>query len=634
MTSGWNPQKVATVKRAFGQFTDHVIIKSKERGRYRLSDGLYNAQERLLSGVFDGLGADIHDFKCLKSRQLGLSTISEALAIFWWGMFSGVQAAVILDTASHLKEARMRVKDVITTLPKSFGYPGIVEDSRELMTFENGSAVRWLAAGVRETESSGNLGRGSGLNMVWASEVSSWKNEEGLISLQETLSESFENRLYIWESTARGFNAWRDMWIEAKADDLHQKAIFVGWWAHPLHNVSKDDRRYARYGTPIVTPQEAEIITTVKSDYGHEITQEQLAWLRWKRDPNKDTEDGEKKGGQFRQQEQPSTESECFTVSGSSFFDHVSLNQQTKRLITFEAPKRYRYLFGAEFPETIITPAIQHRETQLRIWNPPVNGVQYIVSADTAFGRNPDNDRSACQVVACYADCLEQVAEFADPLTNTDQFAWVVASLAAWYGLQGQVEVFFEIDGPGEAAWKAYEKIPRMVRSPYLRSMASDRGLLDVFANVRQYMFQRPDAMGGRPSAWQWKTGNRKETIMERLKVVTNNGAMIVKSMETIEEMRKIARDGAAIEAPSHKHDDRVLALAFAVRAWDDSVRDKLMAKGVTKAAHEESLKMTSPARYNIFMQNTISNMFRQKQALQKQEARTARMDAYRRGRR
>lgn len=635
--SGWSPERVVAFKAAFFEFLKFVKINSKERGGgYVLANGVYEAQHRLIDGIFDGLALDVHDFKVLKSRQLGISTISEALFVFLLGMIPGVQAAVVLDTAGHLKSARTRIIGVINGLPKSFGFPKIVQDSREMLLFDTGARVVWLAAGVRETESSGNLGRGEGINLLWASEVSSWKNEEGIESLINTLSETFPQRIFIWESTARGFNAWRDLWTEAKADNLNQKAIFIGWWAHPDHVIKTTDRRFARYGAAEPTAIEQSMMDKVALDYGHHITAEELAWWRYKKDPagDGDGDGGEKKGGQFKAQEQPSVEEDAFTQAGSSFFDHVSLNMQTKRLLTYDAPKRYRYLFGQEFPETIIVPAIQHRETQLRIWSPPAPGVQYIVSADTAYGRNPDNDRSACQVLACYADCLEQVAEYADATTNTDQFAWVVASISAWYGLTGNVETIFEVDGPGESAWKTFDKLPSLMRSPYLRHSAQERGLADVFSNVRQYMFSRPDAIGGRPNALQWKTGNRKEAIMERMKVVANNGSLIIKSMETIEEMRKIARDGAAIEAPSHKHDDRTLALAFAVRAWDDGVRDRMVAKGITKSAYEESLKMTSPARYNLFMQNSINNMFAQKQALQKSAQRQARAAAYNRGRR
>lgn len=625
MSGAWTAEKVAGFKSAFFDFLKHVYIDSKEKGgNYCLADGVYDAQHRFLDGIFDGLAEDIHDFKILKSRQLGISTISEALFVFFLGVIGGVQAAVILDTAGHLKEARMRIKNLINRLPRSLKFPRIVEDSRELLTLSNGTAVRWIAAGVRETESSGGLGRGSGVNVVWASEVSSWKNEEGLVSLQETLSQTFPDRLFIWESTARGYNHWRDMWIEAKQDNLNQKPIFIGWWAHPLQKIDKSDRRFQRYGAAAPTKEEQENIDYVRDHYGHEVTPEQLAWVRWKIDPTGEAaERGEKKGGQFKIQEQPWKEADAFQQAGSSFFDHQSLNDQTNRAVTFNKSQNFKYHFGPEFPHTVIAPAYYWRDVELRVWDEPDPQLTYIVSGDPAFGRNPDNDRSAAQVLACYADCIEQVAEYASPVTNTTQFAWVLASLAAYYK---NVHMIIEIDGPGEAVWKEYEGIPRLVRSQYMRKMADERGLTDVFNNVRNYIFNRPDAMGGAGNNWHWKTGNRKEAIMEKMRAYVTSDQVIIKSMDTIEEMRTIAREGGSIEAPSHKHDDKTLAFAIGIRCWDDQVRPGLISRGITRDRFGEARKMTTQGRYDIYMRNQLNQMFNSQARIAKQAQRTARL--------
>ena len=71
----------------------------------------------------------------------------------------------------------------------------------------------------------------------------SWDNDEGLESFKQTLSDANPDRLYIWESTARGFNQWYDMWGEARKDPAHCKCIFLGWW-------SKDSQRIERDSVP------------------------------------------------------------------------------------------------------------------------------------------------------------------------------------------------------------------------------------------------------------------------------------------------------------------------------------------------------------------------------------------------
>jgi hypothetical protein len=627
VSGAWTPEKVAAVRAAFFEFLRHVYINSKNKGgNYCLADGVYDAQHRLLNAVFDGLADDIHDFKALKSRQLGITTIIEAFIVFYLGVTSGIQGAAILDTASHLKAARLRIKNIIKNLPKSLKYPAIVEDSRDMLVLANGSKISWMAAGVRETESSGGLGRSEGFNLVWGSEVSSWRNEEGIVSLIETLSETFPDRLYLWESTARGYNQWRDMWLEAQEDTFHQRTIFIGWWAHPDHVILKTDRRFAKYGSAEPTDEERTNIEKVRERYHHDITIEQLAWHRYKIDPTREAEESEKKGGQFKQQEQPTIEEECFTASGTTFFDYRALNDQALRITAQGKSKNFQYRFGNEFPSTIISPAIFFRDVQLRVWEEPQAGATYIVSGDPAYGRNPDNDRSAVQVLKCFADCIEQVAEFASPEVNTTQFAWVLMSLAAWYGNSGTgLTLIVELDGPGEAVWKEIDTLPSALRSPYLRQQASDRGLLDVFQNVRNFIFNRPDSMAGRGNNWQWKTGNRKEAIMEQTKALVATTSLLLRSMDLVEEMRKIARDGAAIEAPSHKHDDRVMALAIGVRAWYDEARRPLMAKGITRQGFLDAQKMTTQGRYDIYMRNQLSSMFHQKASIARMAAREAR---------
>ena len=104
----WNAEKVDAFKDAFLRFLNYVTIDSKETGPTTLGKTVYEAQRRALECIFAGLANDVHDFKILKSRQLGISTITEALDVFWLGMHEGCQGALIFDTSAHLEKARER----------------------------------------------------------------------------------------------------------------------------------------------------------------------------------------------------------------------------------------------------------------------------------------------------------------------------------------------------------------------------------------------------------------------------------------------------------------------------------------------------------------------------------------------
>lgn len=153
---GWNPAKVAAFEKAFWEFAGHVRINSKEKGgNYPIIRGLYWGQKQFVRRLFDGLAEDKHTIKCLKSRQLGISTIVELIVTFWIGVFDGTQGGVVFDTGPHTAAARRRIKTLIDNLPANYKFPRVVADNRDGLTLENQSQLLFMSAGVRETSSSG-----------------------------------------------------------------------------------------------------------------------------------------------------------------------------------------------------------------------------------------------------------------------------------------------------------------------------------------------------------------------------------------------------------------------------------------------------------------------------------------------
>ena len=105
--SAWSHQKRVNFEKAFYQFLDNVYINSKDTGsRTRLGDHIFEAQSRFVTTILDGLEEDIHDFYILKSRQLGLSTISRAFTTFYLGVHDGLSGATVWDTDSNKNSAR------------------------------------------------------------------------------------------------------------------------------------------------------------------------------------------------------------------------------------------------------------------------------------------------------------------------------------------------------------------------------------------------------------------------------------------------------------------------------------------------------------------------------------------------
>ena len=202
-------------------------------------------QRVFITAIFDGLEKDIHDFYCLKSRQLGITTIIRALCAFFLGVHRGLTGALVFDTNENKNLARDELVTIIKALPEGLKFPGIAKDNRDGLTLANSSKILFKSAGIKKTKTSGTLGRSAGVSLAHLSELCSYDNEEGLVSFRESLSDINPNRLYIYESTARGYNMWERMWKTARKDDRHCICIFIGWWAKDSHRI---DRRRSRLG--------------------------------------------------------------------------------------------------------------------------------------------------------------------------------------------------------------------------------------------------------------------------------------------------------------------------------------------------------------------------------------------------
>lgn len=627
--AGWNSQKTETFKRVFFEFLKHVRINSKETGGDTvLADHIYEAQRRFLDCIWEGLSRDIHTFNFLKSRQLGISTISRALSVFWLGMHKGLQGAMVFDTQAHREESRKEIMEMINNLPRSLGFPTIRKDSRDLLILSNDSTLRFLNAGVRKSKAGGTLGRSSGLNFAHLSELCSFENEEGMVSFENALSETYPDRLIIKESTARGFGYWYRVWMKAKADTTNQMTCFIGWWAKETQSIAKDHPAYQKYGLDLPTEAEAQMIKDVEELYDHRITEEQLAWYRRKTNPLMEGED-DKDGVEDEtvRQEQPSTEQESFLKSGSTFFPPDSLTKPAKETAT-DKFKGYQFFNGTNFLECDWGITAKKKDIQLKVWEEPDQDGLYVIACDPAYGHSEENNHSAIQILRCYADCIEQVAEYANSSIQTEPFAWVIAALCGWYK---NVYMILEVNGPGEAVWNGLRDLKKLTISGQWKSLASEKGLRDIFNNVRDYMFSRSDSMNQSSQTYHWVTNaQRKVAIMERLRDYVTKGSMILRSFDVLDEMQTVVRNGDSIAAEGLNRDDRTICLAMGIKCYEERVKRVMLMAGRTRAHEIANKRMTLSDQISVFNKHRLDLFFKQKQNQRRSEAALERRSSWR----
>ncbi len=613
--AGWTRQKREAVETAFYTYLDRCVVNSKDAGSIRLGENLYDGQRRFIATVFDSFEKDIHKIYVLKSRQLGLSTIARALSTFLIGINPGLKGACVFDSENNKNESRAELETMIRDLPKTLKFPLIKATNRAGLTLSTDSKILFMSAGTRKSKTSGTLGRSVGLSLAHLSELCSYDNDEGLIAFENSLSDVNPDRLYIYESTARGFNTWYKMWDRARNDPAHCACLFLGWWSKPSQAIAQDEPDFELYGLDPPTNEEVKKIEIVQEKYDHTITVEQLAWIRRKMDPRSsqvmDADEDSEEDDPALVQEQPWTEEEAFQLTGAKFFPAKTLLDQTTLHVSNKF-KGYMFLTGNDFADTKAFPAENFRYNELKVWEEPDPSGVYILSCDPAFGENDLNDRSSIQIGRCYADGLDQVAEYSSPLVNTNQLAWVIAALLGWYGAEKQdIRYILELNGPGTAVFLELKALRHQIDNAYMKTMGkieAQNTLQDIFRNVKTYIYTRPDGMAaGQNYHFKSNTG-LKVTIMEQFRSFVMGGLFCIRSAALIKEMQAVAREGDKINGPDGGYDDRVVSAAYLSHYWDASVRRGLIVQKKTREFEASRKRKSLVDVVNLFNENNFQS--------------------------
>ena len=275
-------------------------------------------------------------------------------------------------------------------------------------------------------------------------------------------------------------------------------------------------------------------------------------------------------------QEFPPTEDYAFVMTGSSFFSNARCSEAA-RVAKNKKFDAYRYSFGSNFQDTEVLKSSDKLAT-LKVWEEPIDTAYYVIGADPAYGSSDWADRFCIQVFRCYADGLDQVAEFATSELNTYQFAWVIAHLAGAYK---NSTLNLEVNGPGQAVINELRNLKRQAVSI---GGTTGKGLMHVLGSMTNYIWRKNDTLGGISNSIGWlTTQGSKERMMNYTKDYFERQMMNVVSMETLEEMKGIVREGGSIHAPGRGKDDRVIAMALACAAYAEQLQPRLLMERLTR---------------------------------------------------
>ncbi len=575
-------------------FVANLRIVSREQsakpGEKGVKIKLWRSQQRILDEVVKGMDEGVRKFFVLKSRQLGSTTVWVIIGLFWLLLHPRMKGALVVDQEKTRDDFREQIRNIIESIPESYGgfriKPGA--DNKHFMVFQTKQGGQWvdtsqlnfLVAGTSGSKEA--WGESSGYSMVILTEVANYGSPVGLSNFEEAMSEQNPDRLYCYESTAKGYNHWRDKWSAARADAFTSRCIFVGWWAKEANSLAKSDPRFAVHGMTPPDERERARIQAVKDRYGWEITSEQLAWYRWRTSQNTT-------GESSLNQNQPWVEEEAFVLSGKSYFQTRLIAQDYERIHDTVEYEGWRFWFGADFWGTTIEPLrgdpLRREEIELRVWHEPHPNGRYVIGCDPAGGSNDKNDRHAISVWRCYGDKLVQVAEYADNRCETRHCAWVLAYLA---GIYRNCMINIELSGGyGKAVKVELNHLRELLATEFNQQRRSLKGddWSDFLYNARHYLYRRPDAPTAAGFIEDFLTsGDLKRQIFNEYRDAHINGYAVINSTPLLEEMQIIVQEGSEIGAPGNSKDDRCFAACLACHAWAQHERPGMLAMGETFA--------------------------------------------------
>lgn len=190
---------------------------------------LYPFQEDALRDLRD------HDYNIiLKSRQLGISTLSAGYALWLMTFFGDKNILVIATKQEVAKNLVLKVKVMYENLPSWLKLPAI-EDNKLSLRLNNGSQIK-------ATSSSGDSGRSEALSLLIIDEAAFISNvEEIWISAQQTLATGGGAIIL---STPNGTgNFFHKTWVGAEEGRNRFNTIRLHWSVHPDRNQSWRDKQ-------------------------------------------------------------------------------------------------------------------------------------------------------------------------------------------------------------------------------------------------------------------------------------------------------------------------------------------------------------------------------------------------------
>lgn len=455
----------------------------------------------------------------LKARQMGFSTLTESILFKETATKFNINTGII----AHKEEATTNLfnmsKRMYANLPEEMK-PSLKNSNAKELIFDNYEGTGLKSKIKCMTAGSDGVGRSDTFNNLHISELAFWVGDKkstmtGLLQAVPNLP----NTMIIIESTANGFEYYKDLWDMAVRGESDFVPLFVGW-----NELEEYQMPYTGFE---LTPEEKKLQDL------YNVSLEQLTWRRWCIANNC--------GGDVEQfkQEYPINPQEAFLSTGNCIFDKEKVIERMQGVPKVIKQGYFTYN-TAEAIKGNMTDIkwVNDKKGCIKIYKVPDSPkiTKYAIGGDTA-GDTLGDEFSADVIDAI---TLEQVASL-EMQTDEDLYAKQIYCLGMYYkwalvGLETNYSTFpqKELERLGYPNFYVRE-----VFDNYSKTTTKQFGFLT--------------------------TKKTKPIILSNLIQIVREHSEVLNHKKTLEEMlTMVKKENGKQEAEEGYHDDKVMSVAIA----------------------------------------------------------------------
>lgn len=458
----------------------------------------------------------------LKARQMGFSTLTESILFKETVTKFNRRSGIITHLATATTNLFNMSKLMLENLPEDMR-PSVKKSNAQELIFDNDTGTGLKSKIKCMTAGTSGVGRSDTFDNLHLSELAFWEGDvtatlTGLFQAVPNLPDT----MIIIESTANGYEKFKELWDQAVNGESDFVPLFVAWHELPEYSIP--------YSGFKLTPEEEEL----KELYN--LTNDQLEWRRWciRNNCQGSVE-------QFHQ-EYPSSPDEAFISTGKCIFDKDAV---INRLRHVPKPIKQGYFkYNEELARRNIMTDIEwvnDKRGCIKIYKMPNTPqfTKYVVGGDTAG--ETEGDFFSSDVVD--AKTLEQAATL-HMQTDEGLYARQMYCLGKYY------------DWALMAIETNYSTYPQKK--------------LEEFGYPNFYVRETVDRFDKSVTKQFGFNTNRKTKplILAGLVELVRDHTDIFNDERTLREMlTMVKKEGGKQEAEEGYHDDKVMSMAIAQHA-------------------------------------------------------------------